>query len=421
MHTQLPEWLTAANLEFARLYPGESGSRQPVHTVYGGAHLFRADTCRKLGGLAERSFLEYAPDGKTLAEVLGIRADLADTVHARVQEKLKREPIEDFRVDFEDGYGIRPDDEEDSSVDASAAEMAKGMADGTLAPFTGIRIKTLSEEHKLRAIRTLHRFLTDLLKRTGGSLPVNFVVTLPKITVVEQVAALIEALKHYPRIGVEIMVETPQALRAIDKLVTAAKGHCVAAHMGPYDYTSTLGITSSSQRLMHPALDLARWTMQNALAGTGISVSDGPTSVLPIAPHRTAPLSEEQKTANRVVVHRAWKLHYTNIRHALDNGIYRGWDLHPAQLPVRFAALYTFFLEGQESASGRLRNFMQTAAKATRVGDAFDDLATGQGLLNYFLKAMSCGAIPEKDVPALTGLTSDQVKTGSFSSILKSL
>jgi len=421
MHTRLPDWLTTANHEFARKYPGDSGARQPVHTVYGGAHLFKFDTCRKLGGLAERSLLEYAPDGQTLSTVLGIRPEVAATVHARVLEKLKREPIEDFRVDFEDGYGIRPDDEEDASVDAAVAEMAKGMAEGTLAPFTGIRIKTLSEELKARAARTLHRFLTGLLERTGGKFPENFLVTLPKITVVEQVAALIDALSHYPRVGVELMVETPQALMAIDGLVTAAKGHCVAAHMGPYDYTSSLGITSSSQHLMHPALNFARWTMQNALAGTGISLSDGPTSVLPIPPHRTAPVSDEQKAVNREVVHRAWKLHYTHVRHALNNGIYRGWDLHPAQLPVRYAALYTFFLEGQDAASERLRNFMQSAAKATRVGDVFDDLATGQGLLNYFLKAMSCGAIPESDVPALTGLTLEQVKTGSFASILKGL
>ena len=158
--------------------------RQPVHSVYGGAHLFKADTCRKLGGLAEKSLLEYAPDGATLAHVFGIKTELADTIHARVLDKLRREAIEDFRVDFEDGYGIRPDDEEDAAVDAAVAEMAKGMAEGTLSPFTGFRIKTLSEELKLRAVRTLHRFLGGLLDKTGGKLPANFVVTLPKITVV---------------------------------------------------------------------------------------------------------------------------------------------------------------------------------------------------------------------------------------------
>ncbi|MEQ1949284.1 MAG: aldolase/citrate lyase family protein [Bryobacteraceae bacterium] len=367
MHTRLPDWLTTANHEFARKYPGDSGARQPVHSVYGGAHLFKADTCRKLGGLAEKSLLEYAPDGAALAQVFGLKPEIADTIHARVLDKLRREPIEDFRVDFEDGYGIRPDEEEDASVDTAVEQMAKGMADGTLAPFTGIRIKTLSEELKLRAVRTLHRFLGGLLEKTGGNLPANFVVTLPKITVVEQVAALIEALSHYPKINVELMVETPQALMNIDALVEAAKGHCIAAHMGPYDYTSSLGITSSSQHLMHPALNFARWYMQNALAGRGISISDGPTNVLPIPHHRGAPLTDDQRAANREVVHRAWKLHYTHVRHALSNGIYRGWDLHPAQLPARYVALYAFFLEGENLASERLRNFMQSAAQATRV------------------------------------------------------
>jgi citrate lyase beta subunit len=421
MHTRLPDWLTAANHEFAKKYPGDSGARQPVHSVYGGAHLFKADTCRKLGGLAERVLLEYAPDGAAVANIFGVKPELGETIHARVLDKLRREPIEDFRVDFEDGYGIRPDAEEDASVDAAVAEMATGMAEGTLAPFTGIRIKTLSEELKLRAIRTLHRFLTGLLEKTGGTLPANFVVTLPKITVVEHVAALVEALSHYPKVGIELMIEMPQALMSIDVLVETSKGHCVAAHMGPHDYTSSLGITASSQHLMHPAVNFARWYMQNALAGTGISISDGPTNVLPIPPHRTPPLTDAQKAANSEVVHRAWKLHYTHVRHALHNGIYRGWDLHPAQLPARYVALYAFFLEGQDAASERLRNFMQSAAKATRVGEVFDDLATGQGLLNYFLKAMSCGAIPESEVPALTGLTLEQVKSASFASILKRL
>jgi citrate lyase beta subunit len=411
---RLPDWLATANQEFREAYPGESGARQPVHVVYGGAHLFKADTCRKLGRIAERALADYAPDAATLAHVTGMPEALAETVYARVVEKLRREPVEDFRIDFEDGYGIRPDAEEDASAESAAAEFAKGFAEGTLPPFCGIRIKPLSEEMKDRSIRTLGRFLSS-----AGTLPENFLVTLPKITVTEQVRALVEALDAFPHVRIEIMVETPQALLILPKLVEAARGRCVAANFGPYDYSSSLGITSPQQDLRHPVCDFARFLMQNSLAGTGVRLNDGPTTILPVTIHRGDSLDERQKTGNRDAVHRAWNLHYKNIRHGLRNGFYQSLDLHPAQLPVRYAAVYSFFLEGVEAASERLRNFIAVATKATLVGSVFDDAATGQGLLNYFLRAMRCGAIPDSDVLWLTGLTPERLRSGSFLEILK--
>src|SRR5690349_11876336 len=143
---RLPDWLATANQEFREAYSGEWGARQPVHVVYGGAHLFEADTCRKLGRIGERALADYAPYAATLDHVTGMPEALAETVYARVVEKLRREPVEDFRIDFEDGYGIRPDAEEDASAESAAAEFAKGFAEGTLPPFCGIRIKPLSEE-----------------------------------------------------------------------------------------------------------------------------------------------------------------------------------------------------------------------------------------------------------------------------------
>ena len=130
----------AQNRVLAR-YPGDSGARQPVHTVYGGAHLFSAETARKLGDLALRSLETYAPDAETFAEAVGIKGELASTVYDRVRDKLKREPVEDFRIDFEDGYGNRAVAEEDGHAESAAAEVARGMEAGTLPPFIGIRIK----------------------------------------------------------------------------------------------------------------------------------------------------------------------------------------------------------------------------------------------------------------------------------------
>ena len=153
--------------------------------------------------------------------------------------------------------------------------------------------------------------------------------------------------------------------------------------------------------MLHPACDFAKHVMQVALADTGIDLSDGATNVLPIGPHRGAggqSLTEQQREENTRVVHGAWRLHMSHIRHSLVTGFYQGWDLHPAQLPTRYAAVYAFFLEGLEAASRRLRNFVDKAAQATLVGDVFDDAATGQGLLNYFLRAMNCGAVKEDEI-----------------------
>lgn len=82
--------------------------RQPIHTVYGGAHLFRKDVCGKLGAIAERAMTEYAPDAATAARVMGFSEGLAEKVYPRVVEKLRREPVENFHIDFEDGFGVRP-------------------------------------------------------------------------------------------------------------------------------------------------------------------------------------------------------------------------------------------------------------------------------------------------------------------------
>jgi citrate lyase beta subunit len=415
MTPTLPDSLTTANRQFSHRYPGDNGRRQPIHTVYGGAHLFKADLCRKMGAIAERTIAEFAPDAATLALAIGIPNHLADTIYARVIEKLRREPVEDFRIDFEDGYGNRPDAEEDAAADSAAVEVLKGLDAGALPPYLGIRIKCLSEELKERSFRTLVRFL-DVL---GSNVPENFVITLPKITTPEQVSALVDVLdQRGSGVKMEMMVETPQSIFMLPALKEAARGRCVAAHFGTYDYTASLGITAAHQHMLHPACDFARSMMQASLAGTGLWLSDGATNIMPVAPNRGDSLTPEQELENRTVVHRAWKMHHDHIRHSLDNAFYQGWDLHPAQLPTRYATVYSFFLEGLDAASERLRNFISKAAQATIVGDVFDDAATGQGLLNYFLRAINCGAIPEADAPELTGLSLEELRSASFVRIL---
>ena len=418
---------------FVKRYPGESARRQPVHTVYGGAHLFKSDTAVRLGQLAVRSFAAFAPDAATFAAALDLPSHIRKTIYERVGEKLTREAVEDFRIDFEDGYGTRPDAEEDGHAASAAQEVAKGMAAGTLSPFIGIRIKTFSEELHARSIRTLDLFLTTLVAASGGKLPDNFVVTLPKIVNPEQVAALADIFDEIePKLGLaagtlkmEMMIETTQSIIAADgeiampRLLDAARGRCTAAHFGTYDYTASCSITAAYQDMLHPACDFARSMMQVSFGGTGVWLSDGATNIMPIAPHRGENLTAEQIAENNAVVHRAWKLHYDHCRHSLSNAFYQGWDLHPAQLATRYAAVFTFFLEGLDAASERLSNFVEKAAQATLVGDVFDDAATGQGLLNYFLRAINCGAITEDEALTRTSLTLEELRSGSFVKILK--
>ena len=415
----------------ARRYPGDSHNRQPVHTVYGGAQLFNADTPAKLGRLAARAFGEYAAEPTVLTSVLGIDPDLAGVVHQRVREKLAREPIEDLRVDFEDGYGIRADDVEDADAVKAAAEMAKALDAGTLPPFIGIRVKALSSEAKRRSIRTLDLFLTALVE-AAGRLPDNFLITLPKVVLAEQVAALADAFDLLEqKLGIaagtlkmEIMIESTRSIITADGrwampiFLEAARGRMSGAHFGAYDYTASCGITSANQDMLHQACDYARNAMQTAYGGTGVFLSDGATNIMPVGPHRGEDLSAGQLAENRTVVQRAWRLHYDHVRHSLAGGFYQGWDLHPAQIPTRYAAIFAFFMENMETAAVRLRNFIAAAARATLVGDQFDDAATGQGLLLFFVRAVNCGAVSEDYAARLTGLTIEQLRSASFADLI---
>jgi malate synthase len=310
------------------------------------------------------------------------------------------------------------------------------MQMGTLPPFIGIRIKPFNEELRERSMRTLDIFVSTVSAESGGRLPDNFVVTLPKITTPEQVAALADIFDLLEKqtglnsdsLKMEMMIETTQSIINsegrinLPLLLQAARGRCVAAHFGTYDYTASCSITAAHQHMMHPSCDFAKHMMQVSFAGTGIWLSDGATNIMPVGPHRAAEgsaLAQDQIEENRAVVQRAWKLHYDHIQHSLVGGFYQGWDLHPAQLPTRYAAVYAFFLESLDAASERLRNFVEKAAKATLVGDVFDDAATGQGLLNYFLRAINCGAVTEAEAMQLTTLTHDELVSASFVKILK--
>jgi len=455
--------LKIANLNFQQTYPGDKPDRQPVHTVYGGANLFKSDTCMKMGDIALKSLQTYSPDFVTLAKVLKLdghddlphgekkieklvkkldkmsekdrkkdSAWLSYSVYNKIIQKLKTEPVEDFRIDFEDGFGNRPDDEEDATAVTAANELAAGMENKTISPFIGIRIKPFTEDLKTRGVRTLDIFLTTLLGKTKGKLPGNFVVMLPKVTIPEQVITLVRLFEIIEKknnlvpgtLRMETMVEATQIImddegkNPLMKIIRASEGRCIAAHFGTYDYTASCGITAKYQTMAHPVCDFAHHMTKVALGGTGIFLSDGATNVMPVAPHRGKKLTAAQQKENRESVHNAWRIGYNHSMHSLINGFYQGWDLNPAQLPMRYAATYNFFLSSYSDAVFRLKTFVERAAISTLTGDIFDDAATGQGLLNFFLKAMNCGAITEQEATA-TGLTLEEIRSRSFYKILE--
>ncbi|MEU3856375.1 aldolase [Streptomyces sp. NPDC028722] len=390
--------LAPVDAELERRYPGDPGTRQPVHTVYVPGDAFTADTLRSWGDQALALLDAHAPDAASLAAVLGLADDLAEPVYSRVRAKLEREPVEDLRVDFEDGYGPRPDAEEDATAARAARLIAEAYRDGTAAPYMGIRMKCMEAAVRDRGIRTLDVFLTGLME--AGGLPDGLVLTLPKVTYAEQVSAFVRLLEAFEkvhgldagRLGFEIQIETSQAILATDgtatvaRMIQAAEGRATGLHYGTFDYSACLGVSAAHQASDHPAADHAKAVMQVAAAGTGVRVCDGSTNVLPVGPTEK--------------VHDAWRLHYGLTRRALSRAYYQGWDMHPGHIPTRYAAVFAFYREGFAQAAARLTRYAHRAG-----GDVMDEPATAKALSGYLLRGLDCGALDIAEVARLTGLT----------------
>ena len=382
-------------------FPGERAGRQPVHTVYVPADAFGAGLAPAWGARALEA-LDASPG--LLAGVLGAEVGPeAGAVLPLVRAKLAAEPIEDLRIDFEDGYGSRSDAEEDQHVAAAARALAEAQSDGTSPPFVGIRFKSFEGPSRARGVRTLTGFLAELLD-AGGSLD-GFVVTLPKVSAVEQVEAMVHACDRLEqalglpehRLGFEIQVETPQSILGPDgtalvaRMVHASERRCTALHYGTYDYSAFCGIAAPYQSMEHPVADHAKLVMQAAAAGTGVRLSDGSTNILPVG--------EES------AVRRGWALHARLVRRSLERGYYQGWDLHPAQLPTRFAATYTFYREGFTGAAQRLRHYLERSG-----GGILDEPATARALADFVLRGLECGALGADEVFTATRLEADGVR-----------
>ncbi len=393
----LDERLADADERLRRCYPGETGSRQPVHTVYVPADQFTAEVPRNWGRAALDLLDAHAPTASALAEATGMPVASVEDVYDRVRAKLGREPVEDLRVDFEDGYGTRTDDEEDRAAAAAATALAAAArAEGGPA-FVGIRFKSFEESTRRRGLRTLELVLTGLVD--GGGVPEGFLLTLPKVTSVDQVAAMVEVCHRLEsacglppgRLRFEIQVETPQAVVAADGTVTVARmigasaGRCVGLHYGTYDYSAALGIAAAHQSLEHPAADHAKAVMQVAAAGTGVRLSDGSTNVVPVG--------------GPDAVRTAWRLHARLVTRSLERGYYQGWDMHPGHLPTRYLATYAFFRGALPAASARIRAYLEQTQS-----DVMDEPATARALAGAILRGLDCGAVTVDEAVAGTGV-----------------
>lgn len=394
----LDERLADADAELASRYPGDPGTRQPVHTVYVPGDRFRADTARQWGDQAAQLLDEHASTAADLASATGIDPELVGDLYDRVRAKLVREPVEDLRVDFEDGYGLRPDDEEDAAAGAAATALSALAREPDGPRWSGIRFKSFGAPTRRRGLRTLEIVLAGVLD--AGGLPEGFRLTLPKVTSVAQVAAMVEVCARLEqayglpdgRLVFEIQVETAQSVldargvAAVAPMITAAEGRCAGLHYGTFDYSAGLGIAAAHQSLEHPAADHAKAVMQLAAAGTGVRLSDGSTNVLPVG--------------GTDAVRAAWRLHARLVRRSLERGYYQGWDMHPGHLPTRYLATYAFFRSALPAAAVRLRAYLDRVE-----GGVMDEPATAHALATTVLRGVHCGAVDAAEVGQTVGVS----------------
>ena len=381
----------------ARCYPGEDARRQPVHTVYVPADRYTADLPRQWG-TAARALVDQHGGIEALCADLGLTPELVSSVAPRVLAKLENEPIEDLRLDFEDGYGNRADDVEDAEAVRAAAELAAAVTAGEAPAFVGLRFKCFEAPTRRRGIRTLDLFLGAMLTNLD-ELPDGLVITFPKVSTVSQVEAMVlvceqlERVHGLPvgRLRFEVQVETPQLILGADgrspvaTVIHAGEARVSGLHYGTYDYSASLQVSAEYQSAAHPAADFAKEVMQVAAAGTGVQVADGSTNILPVG-------SPDEVRA-------AWRLHAGLVRRSLERAYYQGWDMHPGHLPTRFLANFAFYREGFPRAAQRLSDYVGNTGSGI-----LDEPATARALARYLYRGLACGALDDAELINSTGL-----------------
>lgn len=375
--------LAPVDTDLARRYPGNRIGGQPIHTVYVPASDATAATPAEWGSAA----LEFAASNLEVVNSLG-----APEVIGRVRRRLTDQPIQDLRIDFEDGYGWRAEQVEDDHARAAGSVLA-AMASTPGGPaWLGIRAKGLAAHERRRGFRTL-----ELVLESAGGVPDGFVFTVPKLRDVRQVDAVVALCEEMETahglpdrsLRFELQIESPQAVIGRDGTATLARaleradGRCTALHFGTYDYTAACGIASAHQSLTHPAADHAKGVMLAAAAETGVWLSDGSTQIVP--------------TGGPDEVEGAIRRHFDLVTRSLVRGFYQGWDMHPAHLVTRWAATLNFFRTAMPVAATRVAEYL-----AVRSSGSMDEPATAQALAAVLVRGLDCGAVDEYEVTAIS-------------------
>ncbi|MEV0435195.1 aldolase/citrate lyase family protein [Nocardia sp. NPDC050413] len=406
MNTRLPEHIRArvdavldsVDAELRLRYPGQGTRIQPVHTVYVPADRATADTPAEWGATALELLDRHADF------LAGL--DTTDSLPA-VRVGLSARPVQDLRIDFEDGYGFRADDVEDAAATAAGKTLAL-MAEKAGAPDSfGIRIKGLAKDERRRALRTLELVLDGVADVLPG-----FLFTVPKIRAAEQVSAIVDICSGIERahglpdhtLRFELQIESPQAIIAPDgtapiaRMLALSDNRCSALHFGTYDYTAACGIAATDQALDHPAADHAKTVMQVAAAQTGVWICDGSTQIVPGSDPEFA-----------------FTNHYRLVERALRRGYYQGWDMHPGHLVTRWLATHNFFRTATDVAVPRLQAYLGRGQEGV-----VDEPATAEALSTTVVRALRCGAVSDDELlaraPELTEQTLVDLMTRRWSS-----
>lgn len=349
---------------------------QPSYVLYGGAHRFDRETPDKMRHLARKWLKDYPW--------------LQETARKKVEQRLGQ-PLEDFRIDFEDGYGRRSDEEEDAHASAVAVDLPATQDCNRI----GVRLKPITRRWAARAVRTLH-----LVTAHCTVWPRGFCVTLPKVEETAQLGWFLQELLPLEGsrgpLALEIMVESPRGLQNVQALVAAAGPRCRGVHFGPFDFLASCGVTQGE--LMHPLNVAARCELLFRLSDSGLELADGPTTTLPLPPHRNP--QPAQMMENHKAVRAAWDKHRDDVLASRSNGYLQSWLLHPSQLVSHSAALFSDLDPQLEPALSRLAAYWQQRGQARASGGDFDDRATARQWTLLVARALASGLISEPEILA---------------------
>jgi citrate lyase beta subunit len=425
----LEQWLESAVSQVSALavIPSIQVTERRFHTFYGGAHLFKETTFSRMTQLGQQGFERFFATPKALGDWYDLvfhvpadnvkiegalrqgsvgfsEADLTQ-LHTLLKACISRQFLEDYRIDFEDGYGVHEPTEELAQAERSAKVLAQVLASAPsleALPNVGIRLKPFSGGQAAHSVRLLGHFFETLQANVSLEKLPSFWVTLPKCRMAAEgvkLAQLLESLEvalglASNTFGMELMFETLEGIQALGNrdfvqhwLPEVADGCCqrpTALVLGTFDTCAEWGIASRNQGHQHPLMDYVRLQALGWGNQIGAQVVDSITRTVPQLSMDGEPLA----------------VHGRHVAHSLALGVSAGWDIHPLQVLARHAVRLAMVFSGLSAALERLERFLTARTHASRVGAGFDDLATVRGLVLQLEQAERLGLVSVQQIIA---------------------